>query len=362
MKFHQFLQYIKSHPVLIYALIFIILIIILLLPFQVHYTIKAPGRIMPARELIVSKGLDGRFMAELVNNKTGMSKIFFTTQIERGDIIQFTLKDNIAAGTAIFSGDTIGYITSNDTHRELVNLNNAIETEKSSLKLYSTGEKQSVIDEAKDRLDFAKKQLEEERKIYLRQKALFERDLISQQEYEISLGTTNLYEINVEIAASQLLTVQSGAKSEQIEYIRSRINSLQNEIQILREKSSLLQLISPISGIVFRTFSADTLLTIGDTSEYIVIMPVKWWEREYIENTQRIEVKISNVSDPLYASLEYLDMSIHMIKGNQIMFATASINQNTNKLAPGLSAECSIVSGDITLREYLTRIINSMFN
>ena len=81
--------------------------------------------------------------------------------------------------------------------------------------------------------------------------------------------------INIEIAEAQLKSLQTGFKQEEIEMISARIDGIKKEIDTLLSRHENYTLTSPLSGIVFDTFSGDTLVTIGDTSHYIALIPLK---------------------------------------------------------------------------------------
>jgi len=128
-------------------------------------------------------------------------------------------------------GDTVGWVYSNELEQEWVQLRGELATEMASLRLYGTGEKESVIREAQLQLAYAKEQTELQRKEVARLQTLFRKKMVPESDMEVAEATLRLYEIQVDLAEAQLHTVQTGAKEEQIDWVRSRIRSLQNEIE-----------------------------------------------------------------------------------------------------------------------------------
>ena len=100
-------------------------------------------------------------------------------------------------------------------------------------RIAETGEKESIVEESKNNLEQARAQVEEQKKIVERQKNLYETEFFPYQDYEISLSTLKVLEINVEIAESQLVTVQTGVKQEEINMISTQITALEKEIEAL---------------------------------------------------------------------------------------------------------------------------------
>ena len=147
-----------------------------------------------------------------------------------------------------------------------------------------------MILEAERVLEHARETFDEHQKIVARLEKLSGSGFVPYQDYEIALSTRNLFMINIEIAEAQLKSVQTGLKQEEVEMISSQITSLEEEIDTLLERSENYTLTSPLSGVVFETSPGDTLVSIGDTSSYTVIIPLKLKNRNYVNPQQYPQV------------------------------------------------------------------------
>jgi hypothetical protein len=336
-------------------------LIFLLLPIKIPYSIKAPGKILPAKEWIVSKGPDGRLITVLKDNLLGISKNYSVSQFERGDAIQFSLRPGISSGKMINEKDTVATIYSNEIERQFIQLKGELEVAKASLTAYMTGEKQSVVKEEKERLEYMKKQAEEQRKVFKRLETLYQKNLASQEEYEISRGTSELNDINIAIAEAHLQSIETGVKKEQIDFIRSQIQSLQKQIDVLQKRFKDYTLISQISGVATRILSSDTLLVISDTAEFVVLIPVKWEERNNLSANQKVILKTPDSSIKQDATLVRIDKSIHQLNGGQVFLVIALFNSNHIDFLSGLMIQCSIQCEPVRPIEYITRIFRSIW-
>jgi len=56
-----------------------------------------------------------------------------------------------------------------------------------------------------------------------RTEALYNKGLVSQEEYDIVKGSYDLYEINIAISKARLEAVETGVKKEEIGLIKSQI-------------------------------------------------------------------------------------------------------------------------------------------
>ncbi len=351
-----------SSRTVVYSLILVAVCVgLLLLPIDLPYSVDVPGKVIASREWVVSKGTDGRLIAVLVDHKRGVRQAYSVTQFERGDAVAFNLRPHIVAGAAIAAMDTIGAIHSNETERRIAELRGDLATAEASLQLYLTGEKASVVREAQQQLASSKKQVEERQRILARLRSLYDRGLISEEQYEIELGKSVLDDIDVTIAEARLQSVESGAKKEQIEFIRSRIRATRDEIEVLERRLADFTLISPISGTAYHVFSGDTLLVVGDMTEYVIVMPVKWRQRRYVLPKQTVEVKASDIASVPDATLLRLENRARPLNGEQVLMATAVTNGETSELVPGLMIRCSIQCGYVRPGEYVLRFLRSLF-
>lgn len=334
------------------------IILVIVVPVELPHNITIKGKIYPAKEWMLMKGPDGELMTSLFNYEKGVSENFGVTQFERGDAVEFSLSDKIYSGADVMIDDTVGSIYSNTTERELIALRSDLAVDSALLRVNLTEEKEAIVSSEEQRLEYAKKQLEEQQKLFRRQKSLYEKNLISEEEYEVAEGAIELFRINVEIAKERLRTVSTGAKEEEINLVKSRIEGLKNKIDLLEKKFSDLIIQTPVGGIVNRGFSGDTLLTISDTTNYISFIPIKVSDYKYIKSQQKVIFEDLEKQKTIEAEIKSIDKSIKTGLQNQYFVAAAVIKTNKSALLPGLVLNGEIVGETIMLREYLFNLIN----
>ena len=350
-----------SIRITIILLSIILIVVLLILPINLPYSIEAPGKVLPSREWIISKSTGGQLITVIKDNVSGISRNYSVSEFERGDAIQLSINNALTLGSTINSSDTIGSVISNELQLQLVRLNGELQTAKANLELNITGEKESIVKEAEEKLSLMKKQAEEQHKIFDRQKAMFEKDLISEEEYEIGKSTTELSDINISIADAQLKSVKSGSKQEQVDFIKSQIASLEDEIEIIKNRLSDYNLVAPFSGVINQMSLGDTLIVVADTSEYVVIIPVRWQERLDIEPGLEVTIKAPSGLHKVMGSLNKISKDVRVLNGNQVIFTSALAKDYYDELAPGLMVQCKINCGQTTVAEYLEKTFNSFF-
>lgn len=356
------LTLVSRKHIIIVAVFVVMIILILLLPLKFEYKLKVQGKLLPKKEWIISKGTDGRLTTLLTNYKTGLNQSYDVTLFNRGDAMQFAFNSNLHSNASVKQNDTIAYIYSNEIERQIENLKGQIITAKASLYLNLTGEKEAIINEAKTSLLYASKQSQEQKKIVDRLASLYDKGLASQEEYEIAKGTYDLYEINILIAKSHLQSVETGTKQEQIEFIKSQIVALEKELSVLRKRYEGFTLLSPITGTVNRITNSDTLMTISDTSEFILISPIRIRDKKYVNPQQKIDIYLNGKKQNINANIAQLDNKTQIVQGTQIVTATSFIDGKTDEMISGLLADCYIYTGSLTPFNFLLRVWERMVN
>ncbi len=349
----------KTH--IIIALI-ILTIIVIFLPIKYPSSINSKGKLLPHKTWLISKETDGRLTTELIDNVTGLNNEFSVTQFERGDAVQFKFNLDLISSGQVKQGDTIGYVISNEIEKDIEKLKGELNTARALLNVQASSEKESVIEEEKSKLVFAEKELEEQTKIYERKKQLFDRDLISRQEYEADEARYELAKININIAKERLRSVQSGAKAEEIDYASTQISTIENEISVLQKRYESNNIVSPIAGNVTRSFSSDTLLIINDVNKSVVLIPIKWHASGKIKTKQQVIVSSPNINESLSGKVFSIGNSVKTLNGMQYIMVTAFFDDAISELKPGLLVDCTIQVGEQTALEILTDFFKPLFN
>jgi len=311
--------------------------------------------VYPIREWHLKRGQDDSYISELQDFKTNVLSHLKSYKFERGDISEVNFKEGLISGEYLNSSDTIAYIHSYYIDNEIAKLSNLKKVEEDALKMQTSGEKESLIEQANQRYNFAKKEYELANKNYNRQKKLYNDSIISTAEFEVYESTNNLAEINVQIAYSEIVTLQSGSKDEEINYIQQRIDSYSRELELHEALKSQYFIVPPISGILNYNTSEFGILSVSDTSGYILKIPVKVTNIQHLAKISGIKFSVPGYSDKLDAAFIDLDDNVNLLPNQQMVIAKALISGGQLKLYPGMAVQCKVICDEITLFQYLKR-------
>lgn len=336
-------------------------LLLLILGFvKISFSIKVPGQVLPVKEWLLTRSADGNFVQTLINHHFDIIEEYRVMQIERGDFIQFQLNQQVYQEGVINQGDTVGFFSSNELQRELARLRGELAVERSSLAYFVSGEKPSVIDEAKQQLEYARKNVEEQEKIYKRQKDLFQKGLISEQEFELTQSTLELYNIEMGRVRAQLAIVSSGAKESQIEFSQNRVQALQDEISTLNDRLNHFTIKAPISGKLVHSNANDTIMVVLDTTSYVIRMAIKLQDLPDITTGSKVKIHLLGSSLDIIAVLNSLDNTVHIINGRQVVYGVAFIDSQKTSINPGNFTECTIVGNRVSILNYLIKKLSTI--
>ena len=338
------------------------IVVFFILPVKFEYRIKVQGKILPAKEWLMYKGTDGRLTSVLTDYKSGINQSYNVTLFDRGDEMQFTFSPNLRSGLTIKNNDTIAVVYSNEIERQIENLKGQISSAKASLSLNITGEKESIIQQEANNLEYAKKQAEEQKKVLDRIESLYKKGFASQAEYDVAKSTYDLDVINISISEAKLKAAQTGSKEEQINYIKSQIEALEKELTVLQKRREGFTLLSPIDGIVNRKTNSDTLLIISDTSQFVVLSPIRVQDLKFVNPHQKVELYINNSNLGVTANIIEINNSVQVLNGFQVVTALSELNDRTQTIFPGLLIECYINTGSLSPFQYFLRTLQRFVN
>jgi hypothetical protein len=340
----------------IFTIVMVLTLGVVLLPIEVDIKVSSMGKVFPVRELNLVRSQDDKIVMVARDNLAGVVTFYQVINFERGDAVKLIFSRQFKIGDKIGIGDTIGRVISAEMEYQLVRLKGLVQTEMATLDVLKTGAKEELIKELENRLAYAEQQVNAQRKIFERLKILYEKNLISQQEYEIAESTLRLYEINFNVVKAQLEAFKTGAKPEEIRAVEIKIKALNDEINALIKKVNSFYLLSPIAGMVFKFSSSDTIISVADESDYVIISPFKVELIHEVKEGQ--EVEIISSQGILKGKIFGIDRYTYFVNGWENIFVRIKI-EGESKLPLNSLVKCKVILGKSKLKDYMYRILTN---
>jgi hypothetical protein len=334
--------------------------IVLVLPTRFPSGVNTFGSVTSMHKWVLARGSDGQLIANSFNYQTGLSEGYRVTNFTAGSSVFCSLRPSLAPGQQVTVGDTIGSIYSSETQERLVTLQGELAQARSLLAVNATGQKSAVVEEARQRLEFARKKLEDHKTIMTRTQRLFESSLIAQDDYDIVKNQESALQSEIKIAEASLQAARTGAKPEQLDLSQSHIAALQSEIAAIQNRAATYTLTAPISGVIYSGTGPDTLLTIADTSTYIALIAVRRSDYGRVAAVPDARVALSGFSRPISGHITALNRQMQQLHGQEVFLATAVLDDTPDDLMPGVLAKCRIECKPVTALEFCKRMTGAV--
>jgi len=347
----------KKHYLIPVILIIVLIFFLLNLLIKPNLTIKTLSEVFPKEKWLLIRGTNGQLISSMIDYESGLTVQYNLNQFERGEFISLKYFFNPQEKKFFNKGDTILSIYSSEVEDRLVTIEGELNIAKANLISQSTGQKEALIKEAQSRLNYVDEKINEQKILFDRSKALYEKNLISQQDYETQKWILDLLEIEKKIYKAQLENFSTGVKLEDIKLLKSQISALESRLNFLKKRKNDLTITSPISGSLLNVFSQDTLMTLINDREVILHTPVKISDLQFLKNGIIVKLQIDN--SYYEGQIVFINKEIKLINNQQVVFISIKLDNRNGKLLSGMVLETLLQIKEISLIEYIQRLLSS---
>lgn len=345
------------------VLMVVLLVASVFVPVEIPYTFNSTAKVYPVQQWVLHKNVDGNLVKTLHNYKTGLLSEYATYQFDRGDIINIQFNPNKISESKVDSGELIASIASINLAGKLVQLENDLAIEKANLQKVSTGEKIQIVVKAEEELNKALQNRDFQEKNFARSKQLFTEGLIAKMDYERAEVALKQSIIDIEVAKKKIRVSNTGEKPEEVQLSLAKITSLEKEINFLTQTTDSYAIYTPIAGkISFETGIEGDKLIVEDTTEQILMIPVKLKDRDFITMDTRIQLDVMGVDTLVDAQLVDISDKVEILNREVVVLAKAKVKGNFSGLSTGMPVKCKITCGEVLPIEYMKRSMKTGAN
>ncbi len=341
--------------------IFLLLVGMFFLPIKIPFYFRATGIVYPVKKWSLRTDQNGNYEGELKNYKTGVIEDLKSFKFDRGDIARLSLMPYFVNNSYVKAGDTLGFINSRFMDEKILNLQHQAEIESKLLESSKTGEKESFLENLRQKLIYAEQQFDLTKKDYDRSKVLFQDSVIAISEFEIAESAYDNAKTAISIAKSEYEMAKTGVKPEEIQLIEERILSYTKEIEFYTSMKKDYVLLSPFSGkMIFDLYSLNPVeyISISDTSGYMLYAPIKFNYRAFLKLNSQVEFEVPGTETTLAAHILEISNNVESINKTQVVFTMSQIDNPTDIIFPGLTVQCKFVCDEISPWDYAKRTLN----
>lgn len=311
--------------------------------------------VLPEEKWLITLGGSGQVISNLLNNTHGQTTQYSITQFERGEFVAMNFANSISGKREFAKGDTVISMNSSYVKDQLVDAFGELQVATAKFKSLGSAEKEPLLKEAQTRLAYVEEKIGEQKILSERTKQLFEKGYSSQQEFELQKWNLDLLLIEKEIYRSQLENLKTGVKPEELEYIKSEINSLEARMGFLKERESQLVITSPINGKIVTSLSPDTLLNVVNFRRVVLNVPIKLTDYKEFKPGQTIPLNVNGDEKTLTGTVFSIDREVKIINQQQVVLVSILVDNSSDSLLPGMVTEITLQLREVSLLQQLIR-------
>ncbi|MBU8932515.1 MAG: HlyD family efflux transporter periplasmic adaptor subunit [candidate division Zixibacteria bacterium] len=221
-------------------------------------------------------------------------------QMTSNEMATLDLIPLVKDGEIVESSDALAILVSNQVTKEIIGNIAELDKFKSQLALLQSPPKQEEIDEAQTQVEAARVGMERLTRNLARTTDLVEKNLATREDYETAVSEVDiaLAELANRKARLQLLT--SPPKREEEAVIQAEIDKQEAKVKFLREQEEAQSIMAPFAGEVVVGTGGDCILTVLNSKQVIVQLPVSDFDLNLIETGQSVELKMRTYPDRTY--------------------------------------------------------------
>ncbi|GAB4317773.1 MAG: hypothetical protein Kow00127_09610 [Bacteroidales bacterium] len=335
----------------------VIVILLLVAAFfvRVMYQITSQGVVVPEREWRFYRGQDDSYLSEIQHHAIGRVSDIRNYKFERGEVVAVEINQGLQEGSPVLRGDTIVIIHSPEIENEITRLRAERDVEESLLAEGEAGEKEELLEEALRQKELAEEEFSLAQKDFERIKTLYQDSVVPESEYDVALNRLETTRLNVELAGKRVSVLKSGLKPESLEVIRKRIKSYSDQIESLERMLRMYVITAPFNGKIVFQPDPVTLLSIYETNNWIIQIPVKVSDLPYLKSVNSVELDVPEGTINLEAKFLSTDATVQRSGKNQYITVRLAIEGSDLIPASGMAIRCRVICDEVTIINYLRR-------
>jgi hypothetical protein len=326
---------------------------------KVDLTISTFFEVHPSQKWVLSIGPEGQITSSITDFSSLVSNNISVVQFERGESMNFHLVPSLLQKSALVTGDSVAVLSSSLLQERLVKLKGDLLIAQADLAAQSIGEKQSLIDEGKKRVEYSEAAVKGKKIPYDRNLELLKKGYISKQEFDETEFDLRQAELEHEINRARLAVTTTGGKEEYLQVLRMRIQAYRGEIDLLENRLRDFIIRCPVSGEIVRNYSKDTVLIVNNASRLILSVPIRYEKAKYLNAGDSVRIALKNMPEEIAGVIVGISKQVEKINGIQILTARISIGNNGYRLVPGLTVGGEIVLAPVTMLDYVKALFDN---
>lgn len=262
----------------------------------------------------------------------------------------------VREGQKVKAGDTVANIISNLYQNELTKAQANYRKAKAIYELLLQGPKPAEIQKERENVAQLKIKLQQKENDFSKAQQLFEKKLISQQEYDNARDDLGIARTDLGMAEKQLEILTTPPREVEIVAARSEIEQYQGRINTALKQLEKTTFKSPISGTVLTVRDKGELLSIANLDSMRVLIPASEKDLDIIAVEQPMRAKLKGFPDlEINGRVFKINRQSEEYKSKVIFIVTGIVQNPGHVLRPGMTGKAKIYCGKVPIYQLIWR-------
>jgi len=200
----------------------------------------------------------------------------------------------VSEGELVRAGAMVAALESSDLREEVALRHAEVRAARATLDELLAGSRPEEIAEAEASLDLARAQADRDRREYARRDSLYEKQVASEQSFDVARAAHRVSRARVRAAIERLTLLRKGPRREDIDEARAQLDRAEHALALTETRLGYATLLAPMSGVVLSenlevgeyAAPGTPVVTIGDLENV--------WLRAYVNETDLGRVKVGH--------------------------------------------------------------------
>ncbi|NIP41877.1 MAG: hypothetical protein GWO41_15230 [candidate division Zixibacteria bacterium] len=337
-------------------------LVLLAIFYPVNLKINAPVTIEPLEKFIVSGGGDSQLETKWFKGGINQKPINRVYQFSISDFAVLDIEPTKTVGATVDSGDILLQISSNHFESQLEQTNAEIQRARAEYELLLSDPKAAELARASAALEEEKlKQINVEQE-YQRAKKMYEKGLISEEEWEAAKTTRYVQNKKVDISQSEVDLLKEGPKAEELFSQEAEIRRLESKAEYLREQIAACTIRAPFSGTITRFGVDDELISISRTDSVEVNIRVPEDQIDILAVDQDMKFRVAGYPHISFmGKVDKVIASSHSNGSESHFVAISTVPNSQGLLKDGMDGYAKIYCGKTSVANNILRKLVRFF-
>jgi len=342
--------------------VIIVVVLLILIFVRTELKVTSPARLSSIESFTIRSPQEYVLKAQYRMGGIDQVRREQVCQLSTDNFSAYSLEPLVREGDSVNSSDTLLSVSTNLYSGELTELESQLKGETARLNLLLSDPKAAEIKKSESELEQARLRLSKQINDYARSRKMYDRDLISEDEWEKAKTEKSIAENEVEIALARYDLLKSGPKAEELSVVEAEIERIEARKQYLIDQISASTFIAPFSGVISSSGSESEVLALvrTDTMELTIAIPEE--EIDVVNGGNRVILKVTGYPAKSFDGEVVRIYESAIGNGGDKVFSAVSVIPNPDgQLKPGMTGYAKVYCGKMSLGDKIIRRVMRFF-